>query len=272
MLIHNHFESAVLTAGSGTTFISSLPINNLKTRQRSRIARSSTPNSVVVNGSLTEAKIFTACVLWRHNLPASARWKLELFAEADQQGVVTDLGWQDALELKGWGEFNWGVDVWGATVFEDRPVKFSSKWFAPIVAKSFRITIEAGEADYVDLTKIYLGQHIEPSANFSWGHSLAWSSTAKSRYTAGGSIVGRHREPNRILDFKLDYLSETDRPVFLEMNRKVGKTKDIFISAYPEQGGQLEIDYSFAGKFTDIGAMSRLRKMHFSSSYRIEEQ
>lgn len=272
LLIHNHFEQAVLTAGPGTTFENKLPIDNLKKPQRSRIARSTTSASVVINGTLPEVKIFTACVLWRHNLPASARWKVELFSDADQQGTLTDLGWMDALELKGWGEFNWGVDDWGETVFEDRPVKFSAKWFTAVAARSFRITIEAPDIAYVDVTKIYFGQHIEPSANVSWGHSVGWVDTSSTRRTAGGTIVGRPRDPNRQLQFSLDYLSETDRPVFMEMDRKIGKTKDIFISVYPEQGGQLEIDYSFAGKFTEITPLKRPRKNHFSKSYRIEEQ
>jgi len=272
VIIDNQINDAVLSAASGTTFENTLPLSNLKIYNNARLARCSTPNEAVILGGWDSARAISACVLWRHNLSSGATWRLELFSGADQTGeTIYDSAEQSVNDTKALNELEWGVDSLGPTVFTDWRLRYSSQWFGRVSARSFRLTLKDSDVSHIDIGRMYLGRYIEPRINMSYGHSLGWQESTSQYRTAGGSLFSDSQEPYRVINFSLDWLSETDRGLWLEGMRLVGLRKDIFISLYPEVGGAKERDYSFAGKFKTMPSFTRAFLNNYAAQYVVEE-
>ncbi len=272
MLLVNEIDAAVLSSGVGTVFSSTLPISNVQQYGNARVARSSTPASVEILGAWTSARWLSGLALYRHNLTATAKFRIELFDSDDQSGVpVFDSELVNALDAKSLSDLDWGIDELGATVFTGWGEAFTNFWFELVAAKSFRITIEDPLNSTIDIARIYLGRYLEPSVNISRGHSNSWRENTEQKRTAGGSLWSHAKLPFRNLRFSLDWLSEDDRTVFMDAIRVVGKRRDIFVSVYPGDGGSKERDYALAGKFTRVPDLVNNQLNNYRSNYEIAE-
>jgi hypothetical protein len=275
MIINNLWDTATLNVAVGTE-IGSLPITHSQQYGRSKtsVIVPNISDTSAIEFDLPGLTLASGLVIYRHFLSSVAKWRLELFEEAGQTGTkVFDSTLIDCVQTKTLGDLDWLVDPLVASTFDDWPYKFSQLWFDGVFFQSGRLTIVDAEAanGVHEFDRIYLGTVLQPGVNFDYGHQHAWDSTENSQRAVSGSSFGAQRPTFRKLAFNLAWIDELERPHFSEANRKVGKNRDWFISMFPEQGGQKELEYAMACKYTTIPAITGNFYNNYSIPISVEE-
>lgn len=255
ILAPNSFDGAALT--DSPAMVATLPVGNLQDAMRARVARSvGLPNPQYIRGNLASVQALSGFVLWRHNLTTAGSLRLKIWDGMNQSGTLLyDSGAINLGVVKGWGEFTWGIDPWGAPAFSSWAVSYFVQWFAAIQgAMSFEIQISdpANTAGYMEVARVFLGAYFEPQSNFEYGIDLSWEEDTEQERTEGGSLRSDNREPYRLLRLDLNELSDGERALMMEILRLNGKRSDFFVSCFPGFGGNKERDYQFAAKIVQM--------------------
>lgn len=241
------------TLSASPALVATLPETNLQDPTRSRVARTTGLADQQILGDLTALTVVNSFVLWRHNLSSAATWRIELFDGAGQTGgAVYDSGIGIANPPKALGDLEWGIDALGATVFNDWSLAYSVMWFPATAALSFRLTLSDSDNlyGYMESSRMMLGRYFEPKTNADFGLGLKWVDQSKQIRTAGGTLRTEAGPVFREMSLNLSFLTESERPKFMEIMRMRGKRSDLFISFFPEVGGEKERDYAFVCKIS----------------------
>lgn len=276
MLLKNLWDEASLSVTLGTPVVS-LPISYSQTYGRSLTAGITPDGSgrSAIEFNLNAFHVIDGLVIYRHWLSTGASWRLELFEDVNCSGFqVFDSGEIEAVPTKTLGELMWLSDPLVASIFESWPYKFSQIWLPmPVSAQSGRITlVDVQSRDGIhEFDRIYLGQSLSPAVNFSWGAEHAWQSNEQLRRSVAGSLFGTEKQRLRQMTFELGALVEEERPHLSEGIRHVGLVRDWFISLHPDRGGQHEIDYAMACKFTSLPALIGTAFNNYQSRITVQE-
>tara|TARA_R110000803_G_scaffold208889_1_gene277941 strand:+ start:28 stop:861 length:834 start_codon:yes stop_codon:yes gene_type:complete len=265
--------SDTATLSASPALVSTLPVTNLQDPTRARIARTTSLAQQQILGNLTSLQIVNSLVLWRHNLSATATWKLELFSGANQSGTTVYDSTSLAVQLKSLGDLEWGVDALGATVFSDWSLAYSVLWFDAVGAASFRLTLTDpnNTSAYMEASRLMLGRYFSPAVNADYGLGLSWVDESTQIRTAGGTLRTDAGVVYRQIAFDLSALSESERPKFIEIMRLSGKRKDLFVSVFPEAGGEKERDYAFVAKITNNHDNVTINHGYYQDTITLEE-
>jgi len=260
---------------SSSDFVATLPVQNLQVEGRGRVARTvnATGNKTIL-GNFAGLSIISALVLYRTNFTSQATWRLELYSGANQTGIkVYDSGTGSALPAIGWGEFQWGLLPWGGSVFTGWGSAFSTMWFDPIGALSFRLTIAdaANPAGYLEMKRLLMGNYFEPLVNVEYGLNLQWQDNSTQFRTQGNSIRTDNMALFRVLQGRLPALTQGERATFMEMTRQVALRTEVFMSVFPTVGGSLERDHAMLGKFTSMPNVLHSEFSSYKSDLTFEE-
>ncbi|UXZ55834.1 hypothetical protein LOS15_07390 [Halomonas sp. 7T] len=242
LIIDNVHDSAVLTATS-----EALSIAHTQRSGRSYPWRSVDTSTQVIEGTLASLTYLDAIVLYRHNLSAAATVRIEWLNDV---GIVQDTGEQSAAELIPPPLLRLGVDPWGASYNDKIPVAVQPYWITPDFVTRYRITINdpANPDGYIQIGRIIAGLSFSPRYNFSYGVKLEWVEQVEHRRTEGGSLRSIGGGLARRLTLDLNHLSDADRTTLTTELVKRGQGADVFISAYPEQGGIKEIEHTLLAR------------------------
>lgn len=261
MLMVNQWDRAEISVSTGTV-VPTLPLVNSQRYGRSRTS-AITPNSNGISAmqfNMPEFNIIDGLVLYRHWLSNSAQWRIELFEDLNCTGnKIYDSGFVDAVPAKNLGELEWLADPLVATIFEAWPFKFSQLWLDEWVSCwSGRITLKDVDArDGIhEFDRIYIGQTVQPSVNFDYGHQHEWQSNEQHKRSVAGSVYAAPKERLRRFTFDVNHVNEEERPHFSNGIRYVGMSKDWFVSMFPSNGGQKEVEYAMSCKFTQLPALT----------------
>lgn len=268
----NEADEAVL---SSSDFESTLPVGNLQLQGRARVARTTdTAGDKVIEGEWPNARVLSACVLHGHNLTSAATWRLQCWSGAGQSGDLTfDSGTQRALRRVGWGLFGFGLVPWGGTVFTGWERAFSVLWFAATAARSWRITLADGgnPAGYLQAKRLLMGSYFEPTVNAELGLELAWREDTAQQRTQASTLRSDAGPQYRRLAGNLSHLDDIERARFMELCRRVGLRREIFVSVFPGTGSTQERDYALLGKFTAMPDGTHGNPASWSNNFTIEE-
>lgn len=273
LLAQNKADVATITASVGTTLSANLPITNLQKYNNSRVARFTSISDSGIKGNFSSKNVINCVALWRQTFTPTATWRVRFYDAVDQGGtLIYDSGGVNAIQGKSLDELDWGIDPlnMGALAGTGQPV--TVLWTADYEVRSFLINVYDPAANlYFDIARLYIGRYFEPQYNGDWGlkHSNVDNTTQFRTHGAGmwSSTVAKYRK----ISFGLSNLTPKDRTTIMEAFDYAGKTKDIFISIFPENGGILEHDYSFAGKFVNSPEISTDFYNNYASQYEIEE-
>lgn len=264
----NEGDDATLTSDS-----EALSVSNLQILGRTKVWRTiSGTTSAFINGSWDSGSVVNSLVLYRNNFTSTATFRVRFWDGADQTGnIVYDSGTIDAFNKKGWGDFVWGVDSWGSTLFTGWESRFTQLFFDSVTAKSFQIDIDDSENDYLEVERLIIGYYFEPTVGMAYGASLQWQESTEFTRTAGGTLRSDGSKPFRVLSFELNHLSEPERTRMQEIQRQVGKRKDVFVSAREDASGALERDWAMLAKFQEHGPLTAEYHQHYATSITLEE-
>lgn len=250
LLSTNVVDAATL---SSSDFTATLPVTNLQVEGRARVARTTNATGTkTINGNFAGTTLCSALVLYGHNLSGTATWRLRLYNGANQTGtVVYDSTTLTPQTVVGWGAFQWGAEPWGSYIFRDWEQPFYSLFFSEVYAVSFRleITDTGNPAGYLQASRLIMGRYLTPFFNASYGLSLTWDTNSVQRRTLGGSVRTDRRATFRRLAFDLETLDAGERALWLDLARSSSLHREMFVSVYPDVGGELERDHSLLCKF-----------------------
>jgi hypothetical protein len=251
----NRLDEAALTASPA--LVAGLPVENLQDDSRARVARSvGLPSPQYIRGDWPAFRQINSFALWRHNLSGAATLRLKLYAGLGQTGdLLYDSGAIELGSIIPWGELVWGVDTWGAELFEDWPVASHVMWFDPVRPLSFELELDdpANPDGYIQASRIVMGSYFMPDVNFSRPFKFRWEDESTQERTDGGSLRTDEQESYRAFTFSLDWLNEAERAAFVEILRQMGKKKTMFLSMFPEDVGTKRRDFEALVKV--VGAM-----------------
>lgn len=269
----NYADDAVLT--DSPAMAAALPVANLQDSARARVARSvGLPAPQYVRGNWNESKAVNGFAIWRHNLRATALVRLKLWANQNQAGTLLyDSGAVTIGTIIPYGEFVYGVDVYGGWLFTNWAASYTTLWFDQVHALSFELQMtDAGNPDgYMQVCRLFLGKYWSPSVSHSFGHQMRWQDESTQERTDGNTLRTDPREPFREFRVPVDWLSEADRQALAELIRANGKAKDMFFSLHPDDTGTKGRDYTAACKATDISALVGDKALNFKSELVLAE-
>lgn len=276
MLMVNQWDRAAVSVTTGTP-VTNLPLTNSQRYGRSLTA-GITPDATgksVIEFSMPEFNLISGLVLYRHWLSNSATWRVELFEGENCTGnKLHDTGTQEAVPTKNLGELLWLADPLVATIFEGWPFKYSQLWLdEPVFAWSGRITlVDSGSRDGIhEFDRVYLGQTVQPLVNFNYGHQHQWQSNQQLKRSVAGSLYAPQKERLRTLQFELAHLDEEERPHLSAGIQHVGMATDWFVSMFPGNGGQKEIEYAMSCKFEQLPPLIGAAYNNYRGTFVLQE-
>lgn len=258
-LLDNKADGATL---SSSDFAAGLPVANLQVEGRGKVARTSNATGTkTVLGNLAAAASINAIVLYRHNLTASATWRLYLYSGANQTGTTL----YDSTAV---------TPAPAASVFTGWSYAFSVLYFttaASVLSFKLELADATNPAGYLEAKRLVLGQYFEPAVNADYGLQLYWDDLSEQRRTLGGSVRTDARALYRVMAGSLSALTEAERASFMDAVRVAGKQREIFVAGFPGVTGAQERDYSLLGKFTRAPMMAHHQVSRHRADFAIEE-
>lgn len=266
----NDADTAVITATPAA--VGSMPASNLQSATRSK-SRFTALTNQQIKLVWSGVKVLSAVALLRHNLTSQATWRIQVYSDTAATNLLFDSGTKPACPGKALGDLYWGIDPFGASLFTDWAYAFSTLWFAPVAAQALIVTLnDTSNPDaFLQAARLFTGAYIEPANAPSYGLKLAWNESTKQRRTDGGSLRSDPAEPYRTMQVDLEWLDDADRAKLLEVGRRVGQRKDIFISLYPDAGGAAERDNTMQCKLVSHIETVRTNAVRFTTTLTLEE-
>jgi hypothetical protein len=278
LLFPNRGDEASLSNG---LWQASAPIDNLQTRFLRQYARSFdlALSSTKFDIALTRSRAIKGIVLVNHNLTLDAQYRITASDNSGFSGLEYDSGWLDVwpslystLSLS-WSDPNW----WSGKPLEEDIEGFTWSLIqipdTSIQARYWRIEIDDqnNPAGYVQIGRLFMSGQWQPSINYSYGASIVFETNTVIDEAQSGQEFFDRREPYRVLRFALDYLPESEGfPRVLDMQRKAGLDKEIFVIARPDDTENM-LRLSFLGRLLEINPLEMVAYGMVGTGYAIKE-
>lgn len=190
--------------------------------------------------SWTEPIPVNCAVLDRHNLSGAASVRYQLYLH---DAEVYDTGAIAVGHIIPAGLWRAGIHKIGAT-WDDQLEARVAEVFLPSTYYADQVVITISDPLNTDgrlmITRIPVGCTSTLSANFNWGAEICWNNSTEQYKTVGGGMDIEPGELYRQLKLSFGFLSSTDRQ-HLHVNFSRCKQRPVFVSAYPAEGGGLEM-------------------------------
>ncbi len=259
----NRIDEATLTS-SGASWVSTLPLANLKDRIIKKVARTAAATSVTLQILLPKERLIGVVALVNHNLSVSATMRVKAYKGVNNTtALLFDSGaanrvWPIVTPQKNmaWNSSNF----WLGTIEEEQRQSYTplATYFAA-VNKGGRfieiiITDTANANGYLQICRLFVGQWIEPAINPNYGninHGYIDSTETQEVPTAGTEYFYGHPKKRTVMLTWQDLsLSDAFSGVY---------------DAYRSQGVSQEVLYAYSKNALDPNHYARRFLGRFSS-------
>lgn len=220
IIAHNNLaDSCTLTQGS---WVSTLPLNNLKNRVQGIVART-TSDALSATKFLIEVpngQITKSIGLINHNFSLTA--KVRIRASTDDSSMATnvefDTGWVDAwpsvystLNLE-WENLNF----WTGQYQNNERVGYTWNFIksAPyaLAAQYWLVEIDdtANDDNFIQIGRLFLGEDWQFQINMQYGASIAWEDNTTIDESLSGTEFFENRPMYRVARFSLNAMPESE--------------------------------------------------------------
>lgn len=234
---NNRVDAATLSGGS---WVSALPLNNLKTRAIKEVARSvdlllSSTKFVV---DLGPDKIVKMLALVGHNMSLTAKYRIRAGSVAAFTSYDYDSGWLDVWPAVystyslDWQSLNW----WSGRYLEEErqgynwslshllPSAFNYRYYQVELDDSLRTDLT-----YVDAGRLFMASAWQPVVNMSNGAQVGWESRTEVQEAISGAEFFQRRTPYRTAIFGTDWMLDDEAfGQAFDIQRRVGIDQEVF--------------------------------------------
>jgi hypothetical protein len=205
----NLADAATLSGGS---WLSTLPLANLKDARQTKVARSTNAltTSTRVDIDLgTSPKLARLFALVQHNCSITATYRLTAGTTLGGADVY-DSGTLDVwptVYLPGdleWEDDNWWTGTISAEDADGYPIAIWHDCAQNVRARYWRIQITdtSNAAGYVQAGRLWLGPVWSPNHGYAFGAGLGWEPRSESQRSLGGSAYFDRRPSARVFTFE----------------------------------------------------------------------
>lgn len=264
------------TTLSGGSWVTSLPLSNIKNRVLKRRARTTDtlPSSTTFTVTWNKVQSISAMALVAHNLTTESTWQVKLYSG---NVLVHDSGISDVWEPY-YSTFDLEFEYdnwWSGKPDEDAIKEFTpmTAWFGDLFvvdkAEVFIYDI-FNPAGYVEIGRAFFGTAWQPRINASFGAQFGTDVNTEVEESLAGTDYFDRRQPKRSLSFTLSRLTEEEAfGRAQDMQRELGIDKELLV-AFDRQG-----DYTyhktFLGRLQQLSALEQPYIDYYSSGFQILE-
>ncbi len=253
----------------GGSWLPALPITNIQTRLRSRLARSTdaTPASTQFVLDLGQSRKVRTLALKGHNATLSGRVRYVFSALPDFSHIAFDTGWApiwSSLTNVDWNidELEWEDDnYWLGTYSKEEIEGFTatSVTILPrdVVARFCRVEVSdpKNPSGHLDLQRFHISPALQPRLNRGFGGGLGYQTKTTVEESYGGDEFFQVREPLRVLTFQLAMIRTPEAyGTWLELQRRAGVHSEILTIPNPHDPRQ-GLRQNFVGRLEELSIL-----------------
>lgn len=263
----NRIDTSSLGGGS---WLSTLPLNNIKNRLLARVARSTdaTFESTQIVIDLGQPRKIDVIGLVNHNISLGGKIIFESSNDEDFETI------RYTLEVDAWqgvADGPWLIDTlewendnyWTGTLSQEEIQGFTSISISLMQMSSpsrfWRIRIEDNQNPdgFVQVGRIFIGPGVQPLINYSYGATLGFETSTGVEQSLSGAEFFDVREPVRVFRFILEHMKDDEAYAnFLEMTRRAGIHGEILVVPDPDQPLQA-IRKNFIGRMRTLNPLEQ---------------
>lgn len=275
----NLTDGATLTGGS---WLSTLPLNNLKNRQVQRVARStndatSSTQFIADTGGTKQIQVLALIV---HNMSVSARIRIT----GDYSGTFaspTYVGdWQDvwSVGIIPQDQLEWEEDhFWLGTMTAEARAGYNSPWLHVLpTAQSLRywkIEIDdVGNPDgYVHLGRLFMAPSFTPAVNPEYGAEIGYEDPTEVVTSLSGAEYFDVRGRFRTHRFTFGVMSSAEaHNKMLELQRLQGVSGEVLMVPDKDDADTF-VQRSFVGRLQELSPISNDYFGNWSQAIKVKE-
>lgn len=274
----NRIDEATLSGGS---YVSTLPLANLKERELELVARTTDTDttSTRFDSDLTTPRKIRLAALINHNFSLAARYRVQLATVADFSSIVEDSGWLDVWPVVyGPNDIDWEDDNWWGGKYTDEQRAgytpalihiFSANRLVRYVRWLLDDTTNA--AGYLQYGRPFIGPAWQPTYNMSYGTGLGWvPNTDVQRVPAGAEYFDK-RTPWREKPFVLDWLTADEAfAQAFEIQRRAGIDKEVLYIEDPDDTVHA-LRRRFLARFEELSPIQYPYHNNHSAAFKLKE-
>ena len=241
---------------SGGSWVSTLPLNNLKDRKLYKIARSTDDNlsSTQFVVDFTISKVVKIFAVVQHNLSTTAKARLVASNDSGFGTLLYDSGFMSAWPITPSLEIYWEEDNWWFGIPTEEQIdmyKGITLWVVPsITARYWRVEIDdqSNASGYIELGRLFVSKDFSPVINASYGLSFSVQDNSEIEQSYGGAEHYSEKTKYRSVDFSLDALNEDEAfASWYRMMLSQGTTGEVLF-VYDYSSVKYWLDRSFLGR------------------------
>lgn len=275
----NRIDEATVSGGS---WISTLPLSNIKNTIYQKVARSTNAltTSTQFNADFGVARPIGLVSLLAHNLSEASTFRLRGDITNSFTTPAYDSGW---LEVYPIGTLptsllNWEDDnFWAGRLSQSDLIGLQSP-FVHVLGeeKSLRywrveINDTANPAGYLNLGRVIFARGWRPDVNYTYGAATAYFDASPVATSLSGAQYFDERPRGRVIRFALDAMSEIEAYNYaLELQRVAGITGEVLIVPDTDDVGYVPLR-AFAGRLTSLQGIANTYPERFASTFEIRE-
>lgn len=134
---------------------------------------------------------------------------------------------------------------------------------------SFTVTFNQS----VKVSRFIVGNYWEPKYNTSFGISVGYDDLTQYDRLQSGDLYATLAPRYKTLSFELQYIASSEKFALYQILRGIGKTKPIFISAFPDNSADREQEqmYSIYGRLTNLPPIIYRVFSMYQSQFEVQE-
>ena len=271
----NRANSSTFAGGS---WVGTLPVSNLATREIAQVARSSDTALVSTRFTvdLTQTRSIKLLGLVNHNLSQTATWRIKGSNTAVENSEVFDTGDKPVWTMYFGGLVEWESVSWWIGIAGDEYLRSPyaamvvlPEWFS-VRYLTIEITDLTNPDGYVQVGRFFAGNAIQPQLNADFGLKDSWEDLSTKEYSESGAMFTVARRRLRSVEFMLSGLSPTEAQYFHEIQRLSGTIDEILYVPYPDDMGESQ-RYGFLGHMVELSPIEYPRYNLRSLPIKIKE-
>ena len=273
----NRIDAVTFAAyGSWST---SLPLNNIKTRQLSKKARSTDDAnaSTKLRFSTDIERIVSTLGIIAHNLSVNATWRYRVYSDSGYATLVYDSGTLDVWPSSPYGSYEWeDVHFWDLTPTDEEIAYYTKNliYVIPSIVSAQYYQIEFFDSSnsdgYVELGRIFMGSTYQPVLNMNLGASIGYESATVVDTAMSGAEFFDRRDSFRIAQFTLDHLTYAESILNNDIMKLSGT--DLEVLYIWDSADALNLQRrSFLGRLRSLSPISQPYNTRYQTTYEIKE-
>jgi hypothetical protein len=266
------------------SWVSTLPISNIRKRQQGLVARSTDDATASTKFRITLVSPYLVRVIgiFNHNLSTAATIRFINYSDAGFTTIVYDSGALSAFPnvfepgyATGWADPTPGTP----RPYTTKEAAFSKKDYIhvlPTGRENLYWQIEFNDTsnpdNYVQFGRVFIGPAWQPAYNFNFGQNIGFEDTSDIKYALDGTAYFNERPLLRVANFTLAALNELEAmQSAYEIDRMCGQTKEVVYIYDPADTYNI-LRRRFMGIMRKLSPIEQPEAYNnFSKSYEIKE-